>query len=406
MDHDESAGNARFRDEARRFLAEHAPRYAARAGTGERPSALTFDAGSPAEIEHVRRAKEWQAVLYDNGWAGITWPREYGGRGQTIVEQIIFNQEAASFDLPAGVFAQGIGMAGPTLLAHGSSEQKERWLRPMLRGDEVWCQLFSEPEAGSDLAGLRTRAERNGDDFVVNGQKVWTSGAHYSDLAIMLARTDRDAPKHKGITYFVVDMTTPGIEVRPIRQITGTAHFNEVFLTDVRVPSANVVGAEGEGWRVSTATLTAERAFIGGSGRDTFSPLLQVARRFGTTGDPIVRQQLADAYIERELLRYLGWRVQAAVLSGNRPGALGSVAKLVYGRHLGRVAATSKAIAGSAGMLAPEDDPELVDLDGRFLNQFGARIGGGTEDIQRNILAERALGLPREPAVPAKDAAS
>src|SRR5829696_5027833 len=272
VDFEDRPEEAAFRREARTFLEQHAPLKQDRAG----PPPMGHDANSPEEAEHVRRSQAWQATLYDNGWAGITWPTRYGGRAGTIVQQMIFNQELARFDVSAGVFAQGIGMSGPTLIAHGTDEQRERFLRPMLRGDELWCQLFSEPNAGSDLAALRARAERDGDEFVVNGQKVWTSSAHYSDWGILLARTNIDVPKHRGITYFLVDMTTPGIDVRPLRQITGAAHFNEVFLTHVRIPVANVVGAVDAGWNVTMTTLMNERTLIGGGGHDTISPLLRL----------------------------------------------------------------------------------------------------------------------------------
>ena len=213
-----------------------------------------------------RAAGEWQHTLYEGGWGAITWPVEYGGRGDSAWHQAIFNQEAAKYDVSTGVFSVGIGMCGPTLIAHGSEAQKQRFLPAMLRGEEVWCQLFSEPDAGSDLAGLKTRARRDGDVFVVNGQKVWTSGAQYSDWGILVARTNADVPKHKGITYFLVDMRTPGIEIRPLRQITGDAHFNEEFLTDVAIPAENVVGTVDHGWAVTHTTMGNERALIGGAG--------------------------------------------------------------------------------------------------------------------------------------------
>src|SRR5687768_7060035 len=222
----DSPEEAAFRAEARAWLEEHAASFAG-------GDAFSFDSDGQT------RAKAWQATLFDNGWAGITWPKEYGGRGGTAREAQIFSEEAGRFDVPANAFAVGVGMAGPTILAHGTEEQKARFLPPMLRGDEVWCQLFSEPGAGSDLANLSCRAVRDGDEWVVDGQKVWTSGAQHSDYGILMTRTDVDQPKHRGITYFLIDMHQPGIEVRPLRQITGASHFNEVFLTAARVPDAN-----------------------------------------------------------------------------------------------------------------------------------------------------------------------
>ena len=219
-----------------------------------------------ADAEHVEACREWQHALHAGGWAGITWPVEAGGRGGKGWQQRIFNEEQAKFDVAVGAFAVGVGMAGPTIIACGTDEQKRRFLPPMLAGDEIWCQLFSEPGAGSDLAGLRTRAVRDGDEWVVNGQKVWTSGAHYSDWGLLLARTDIDAPKHKGITAFLLDMHLPGIDIRPLRQITGASHFNEVFFTDVHVHDSFRVGNAGEGWRVANTMLSNERAMIGGGG--------------------------------------------------------------------------------------------------------------------------------------------
>ena len=239
MDFDETPEVGAFRAEARAFLDAHAP---AAAADDVRDEASLFITDHAQENRYVQRCRDWQRVKYEQGWAGITWPKEYGGRSGSGIQDGIFHEEEARHISASGVFAVGIGMAGPTIIAHGTDAQKERYLPPMLRGDEVWCQLFSEPNAGSDLGGLRTTAVRDGDEWIVNGQKVWTSGAHYSDWGILLTRTDPDAPKHRGITYFLVDMRTPGIDVRPLRQITGAAHFNEVFLEDVRIPHENIIG--------------------------------------------------------------------------------------------------------------------------------------------------------------------
>lgn len=389
MDFDDTPEEAAYRAEARAWLEQHAtPRSDQSRRRG------MSDAYSDEEARHVKEAKEWQAILADHGWAGITWPEEYGGRGGTALQQRIFVQEQAKFDVPAGVFAQGIGMAGPTIIAHGTEQQKERFLRPMLRGEEVWCQLFSEPGAGSDLAGLQTRAVRDGDEFVVNGQKVWTSSAHYSDWGILLARTDPDAPKHRGITYFLLDMRTPGIEIRPIKQITGTAHFNEVFLTDVRIPAENVVGEVNGGWACTITTLTNERTLIAGGGGDSFGDLLRFARRFGRTDDLVVRQELAAVYARTEVLKYLGWRSQTALSQGRPPGPESSVAKLGYSALLEQLGNAGVAIAGAYGTLMPDDDDEVRAWGQQLLNQWSARIGGGTDQVQRNIVGERVLGLP------------
>jgi alkylation response protein AidB-like acyl-CoA dehydrogenase len=285
---------------------------------------------------------------------------------------------------------------GPTLIAHGTAAQKQRYLPALLRGDEVWCQLFSEPGAGSDLAGLRTRAVRDGDEWVVNGQKVWSSGAHHSELGILLARTDPDPPKHQGITYFVLDMRSPGIEVRPLRQINGVAHFNEVFLTDVRIPHENVVGDVNGGWAVAQTTLGAERTLIGSGGAVGFRDLARLAREQDRAGDSVLRQRLADAYIRFEILKYLGQRAQAARRNG-AVGAEASVLKLAVSRHVALNGDLALALEGATGMLLHDDAPYGGFWQQQFLNQWGTRIGGGTEQVQQNVIGERVLGLPPEP---------
>src|SRR6478735_2390873 len=265
MDFEESPEETAFRAEVREWLAARAKRR--QPGTDPEHFYSSSDSSAEADAAHVRACKAWQRTLYDAGWAGIAWPKEFGGRGGAGWQQRIFNEEQSRFDVAAGVFAVGIAMAGPTIIAWGTEDQQQRFLTPMLSGEHVWCQLFSEPGAGSDLAGLRTRAVRDGEQWVVNGQKVWTSGAHHSDWGLLLARTDLDAPKHKGITAFLLDMRTPGIEVRPLRQINGMAHFNEVFFTDVAIPDACRLGPVNEGWRVANTMLSNERAMIGGGGR-------------------------------------------------------------------------------------------------------------------------------------------
>jgi alkylation response protein AidB-like acyl-CoA dehydrogenase len=387
---------AAFRGRARTFLEAHARRRRADDDDFARFRFLG-DPSPEADAEHLRRGKAWQRTLFDGGWAGIAWPKEYGGLGGTPAEARVFAQEQARFDVDVGVFAVGIGMVGPTLIAHGTEEQKQRYLPALLRGDEVWCQLFSEPGAGSDLAGLRTRAVRDGDEWVVDGQKVWSSGAHHSELGILLARTEPDAPKHQGITYFVLDMGSPGIEVRPLRQINGVAHFNEVFLTDVRVPHANVVGEVNGGWAVAQTTLGAERALIGGGGAVGFRDLARLARDQDRTGDPVLRQRLADAYIRFEILKFLGRRAQAAQRDGRSAGAEASVLKLAMSRHVALNGDLALALEGAPAMLLHRDAPYGGFWQQNFLNQWGVRIGGGTEQVQRNVIGERVLGLPPEP---------
>jgi alkylation response protein AidB-like acyl-CoA dehydrogenase len=394
VDFDDSPEEAAFRAEARAFLGAHATE---RDVAAARPRMLV---DSP---EHVARCKAWQRVLYNGGWAGITWPKAYGGRGGTAMQSLIFEQEQAGFVVSTGVFAVGIGMAGPTIIAHGSDEQKQRWLDPLLRGDEVWCQLFSEPGAGSDLASLATKAERDGDEFVVNGQKVWTSGAHHADRGILLARTNADAPKHKGITYMVVDMRAPGIEVRPIKQINGGSHFNEVFLTDVRVPAANVVGEVDGGWGVAMTTMANERGLIGGGMGQNIDSVLTLARSTGAGMHPALRQRVVEAWMRFQLQRFLGYRVQTALSKGAMPGPEASILKLLLSRHVAATGDLVLALQGAGGMLDKADALEDGAWQNYFLGQWGVRIGGGTDEVQRNAIGERMLGLPRE-ARPDKDA--
>jgi alkylation response protein AidB-like acyl-CoA dehydrogenase len=387
MNFDESTEDATFRSEARAWLNEHAK---PRSGLGD----WSLDNEHP---DYVTRCRQWQHTLYEGGWGAITWPVEYGGRGDTAWHQTIFNQEAAAFDVSVGAFAVGIGMCGPTLIAHGTEEQKHQHLGAMLRGEEVWCQLFSEPDAGSDLAGLKTRAERDGDVFVVNGQKVWTSGAQHSDWAILITRTNPDVPKHKGVTYFLADMRSPGIEVRPLRQITGYAHFNEVFLTDVHIPVENVVGEVDGGWAVVHTTLANERTFIGSGGQGiTADQVIDLARACGRASDPRIRQGLASFYIRTQLLRFLNLRIQTAVSHGRMPGPEAMTTKLFVSQHLSVSGDLLMEIEGAAGMLSGKDAPDDGRWQTTFLNQWMSKLGGGTDNIQRNTLGERVLGLPGE----------
>jgi alkylation response protein AidB-like acyl-CoA dehydrogenase len=388
MNFDDSAEDARFRREVSAWLEGHA-----RVRTGADDWSRNHE-----HPDYVRRCREWQFALHEGGWGAITWPVVYGGRGESTWHQTIFNQEAARYDVSTGAFSVGIGMCGPTLIAHGTEEQKQRHLGAMLRGEVVWCQLFSEPDAGSDLAGLKTRAQRDGDEFIVNGQKVWTSGAQDSDWAILIARTSPDAPKHKGITYFLVDMRTPGIEVRPLRQITGFAHFNEVFLTDVAIPADNVVGTVDNGWAVTHTTLSNERTLIGGSGQGlTTDQVLDLARRYGGSANPLVRQHIAAFYTRAQLLRFMNYRVQTALSHGRQPGPEAATTKLMVSQHMGLTGDLLMELVGTNGMLADGSAIDNGIWETAFLNQWMSRLGGGTDNIQRNSLGERVLGLPREP---------
>ena len=399
MELGDSAEEAAFRAEARAWLTEHAPPFEARgaAALQHGRSAASQEEYAKVERESHDAAREWQAELYKGGWAGISWPKSFGGRGGTPMQTAIFAEEQARFTVSNGPLMVSINMVGPTLMAHGTQEQQDEHLEKIISGQEVWCQLYSEPGAGSDLASLRTRAVRDGDEWVVNGQKVWNSSARAADWAILLARTDVDVPKHQGITYFIVDMRTPGIDVRPLRQASGAYHFNEVFLDDVRIPASNVVGDVGDGWRVARTTLANERAMIGGGGsRGQIPALIDLARKFGKNEDPLVRQAIAKVVTSEALLRYLGMRSRTALSKGVQPGPEGSVMKLIVGLHLTAVADAALEIEGPAGMLADDDAPSGGDWQQARINTWMTRIGGGTDEVQHNVLAERILGLPRE----------
>jgi alkylation response protein AidB-like acyl-CoA dehydrogenase len=390
---------AEFRAYAQAWLRENARRRDADPGE---------DGTGPEEsLSGLRVATRFQSALFDAGLAGLSWPERYGGQGLTTDHQLAFNAEAEDFVLPTGPFIIGLGMCAPTLLEFGTEEQRLGHIARMLRADEVWCQLFSEPGAGSDVAGLQTRAVRDGDDWVVNGQKVWTSGGHYSDFGLLIARTNVDVPKHLGISMFVLDMRAPGVSVRPLRQMTGDSGFNEVFLDDVRIPAAGLVGEVDRGWQAAIATLMNERVSIGagggGSGRRVgggeFDSLVELARARGVVGDPVLRQSLAGIYIEQRLLELLSDRIRADVRAGRTPGPEGSIAKLagtVLNRHAADLAAEILGEAGEA-WLPGDDDSERWSR--ALLQAPGNSIAGGTPEIMKNILGERVLRLPKEPQV-------
>jgi alkylation response protein AidB-like acyl-CoA dehydrogenase len=391
MDFDDTKEEAAFRAEARAWLESHASRR--HDGAVARVGLPTDEA---SQRSHIDRCRRWQRTLYDGEWAGITWPTAFGGRGGTPVEQMIFSQEEAQFDVSAGALSVGLAMVGPTLMAWGTPAQQNDHLGAMLRGDALWCQLFSEPAAGSDLPSLITRAERDGDEYVVNGQKVWTSFAQFADWGILLARTGGPGSGREGISYFLVDMTTAGIDVRPLRQATGVAHFNEVFLTDVRVPAAHMVGAEGEGWKVARTTLASERMSIGSGRGTTFADVRSLVDGLGRELDPLERQRVARAYISFELLRYLGLRVQTSVSQGRTPGAEGSILKLAISQQSALLGDLGMALLGPAGA-ASGGMADAGFWREKFVGQWSVRIGGGTDQMQRNQVGERVLGLPREP---------
>ncbi|HZA76678.1 MAG TPA: acyl-CoA dehydrogenase family protein [Acidimicrobiales bacterium] len=389
MDFDDSPEEAEFRAQARAWLDANAPR---RGGPGD------FASDTGHDDDFVKACKAWQARLREAGWAGLTWPTEYGGRGLGPGFEQIFHEEQAAYGVSSAMFAVGTGMAGPTIIEHGTEAQKARFLPALLRGEDVWCQLFSEPGAGSDLAGITTRAERHRNGgWVVNGQKVWTSYARHSDFGILLARTNPDRPKHRGITYFLLDMSTPGIEVRPISQMNGSSEFNEVFLTDVRVPDDGVLGAVDDGWRVAMSTLASERGLVG-TDWPGFSELLDAARAARRTGDPVTRQRLVEVYTGEQLLRFLGYRAKTALGRGEPLGPLASSINLLFASHLKRTGDIVLSVLGPHGLVRDHAGAD-ADWTYLFLTWPCVRIASGTDEIQRNILGERALGLPSEPRV-------
>jgi alkylation response protein AidB-like acyl-CoA dehydrogenase len=370
-------------------------------------------ANVPAErVEHATLADEvaylrdWQRRLAEAGWVGIHWPREYGGRGATVIEHYILQEELAAARAPEIVNRIGVNLVGPTLIAHGTDEQKRRHLQTILRADEIWCQGFSEPNAGSDLAALKTRAVLEGDSFVVTGQKVWTSFARYADWCMALVRTDVEAPKHKGITFLLVDMHSPGITVRPLKQISGDEDFNELFFEDVRVPRANVIGEINKGWEIAITCLMHERQTLTFSrqlqSRVALAEMLDMARRTTkgeavATRDRLIRQKLAAALIDSHAMRYTAYRNLTRVLRGGVPGPEGSIEKLFWSEMYQRQLETALEIEGPFSQLV-KGSPRVVD-GGKwphlFLYSRGRTIAAGSSEIQRNIIAERVLGLPR-----------
>ena len=339
--------------------------------------------------------------LADAGYVAPHWPAPWGLDADPA-HQLIIDEELAAAGIKRPDNQIGIGWAGPTIVHAGTAEQQQRYLPPLLSGEEIWCQLFSEPGAGSDLAGLSTRAERDGDEFVVNGQKIWTSGAHQSAFGILLARTDPNSEVHRGISYFVCPMTLPGIEVRPIVDMTGNRSFNEVFFTDVRLPANCLVGELNDGWRLAKLTLGNERVSLSSGGvlwgrGPTAIDVIDAARGHGSITDPTMRQRVATVYIEHIVLELIRWRTAASRLAGEQPGPEASVRKLLGDRHGQHVMALARDLVGAAAMLTGDGDSGLdrAEWHTGFLFSRALTIGGGTEEVQRNIIAERVLGLPR-----------
>ena len=395
MDLTPAPEHERFREELRRWLEANVPRGARR----------TAAEASPGTEEEVAFLREWQSTLHRAGWCGITWPREYGGRGATPIETAVYNEEMSRAQAPEAINKVGINNVGPTLIRFGNEEQKRRYLAKILSAEEIWCQLFSEPGAGSDLAALRTRAERDGDGYRLTGQKVWTSYAHFASYAICLARTDPSVAKHKGITYFVVDMKAPGITIRPLRQLTGSSEFNEVFLDSVWVPAANRIGGENEGWSIAMATLAHER----GTGylfkeqvksKIAVDRLVALARERTAAGKPVhptLRQEIARAWIAVEIMRLLNLDTMTRLARGQEPGPESSLKKEFWTRLTQHVHETRRAVEGAESQLLP-GDPRAID-GGRwqmgFLYSRSNSISAGTTEVQLNVIASRMLGLPK-----------
>jgi alkylation response protein AidB-like acyl-CoA dehydrogenase len=376
MDLTLSPSELEFRDQLRAWLEENNP--------GPDPP------GDEAMFKHRR---DWQRKLFDAGYAGFAWPEEYGGRGATLVEQAIFGEEMARAGAPQPVNILGLVMGGPVVIHHGTDEQKERWLRPILTADEIWCQGFSEPESGSDLASLKTRAVKSNGEWLVTGQKVWTTYAQHAKWCMLVARTDPDVPKHQGLTYFILDMEQDAVQVRPLTQITGEPEFNELFMEEAHIPEENVVGGVGNGWGVAITTLMNERAGLGAASaagvRIALDELRELARERGVADDPVVRQRIGQLTIEVELLRLNAWRGLTQVMKRGVPGPEGSLPKWQWSEVAQSLAELAIDILGEDG--AAWDSRWAY----RFLRSRANSIEGGTTEILKNIVAERVLGLPK-----------
>lgn len=393
MDFNDTPAEAAFRSQARDWLAANAPLHVLQPGV------------KMSDTEEADRGRAWMRALHAGGWAGLTFPKALGGRGLSGAEAVIFSEEEGKYHLPKGPFTSiGTGMALPVIAKHGNDAQRARYIEPTLKGDLTWCQLFSEPSAGSDLANLRTKAVRADDgsgDWIVNGQKVWSSWAHLTDWGILVVRTDPTLPKHKGLTFFVVDMKTPGIETRPIRQISGASEFNETFLTEVRVPDANRLGAVGEGWACCMTVLMGER-LGSGAHRSAVAPLLDYAGetpdgRGGTMlDDGAVRSALAEALADERGERFFQARLRTMVSRGENPGALAGIVKLAFAGRNQKVAGLGMELRGLAGIAAAAEDSFTPDLQYDYIYSTVLRIAGGADEVLRNQIAERVLGMPGE----------
>jgi alkylation response protein AidB-like acyl-CoA dehydrogenase len=381
-----------FRERCRAFLKEHA--------TGDIPARED----DPRGEKSLAVAKQFQKKLAEAGLAGITYPKEYGGQGLTAEHERIWREEASKFPLMTSQLAITHGMCTPILAEFGTPEQKQQYLAKLISAEEVWCQMFSEPGAGSDVASLQTRAVRDGDEWVINGQKVWTTLAHASDRGVIVARTDPDRPKHGGISMFIIDMRAPGVEIRPIHQIDGGKHFNEIFMTDVRIPAENLIPPENDGWRLATAMLMYERVAIGtgqqsGIRHELADQLINAARKKGVNGDPVIRQELMKLYSAEVCQSLVSAMTRARLKAGQAPGPGGSLGKLAGANISVMMRTLAPRIQGISSVAWSPSDPGGDRWTRAALASFASSIAGGTNEIQKNIIGDRVLGLPREPAV-------
>ncbi len=392
MDFNDTPQEAEFRAKCRAWLDANAELK-----TKKTNSTKNMNVGNKSLLE---AAAEWQKKKYDAGWAMIHWPKEFGGIGATPIERIIWAQEESKFNVPKGVYEIGLGMAGPVMMEYATDEQKERYLPPMAEGKEIWCQLFSEPSAGSDVAGLRSKAVQDGENWIVNGQKVWTSGAHFSDYGILVVRHDPGLEKHKGLTFFFVDMKSPGIEVKPIKQLTGGSSFNEVYFNDVVIPDSQRLGEIGDGWKVAITTLMNERLAVGDADGVDANEAFELAKKHDKDGEQLidnnaVRESIADWYCEASGLKNTKLRTMSALSRGDTPGPEASITKIVSANKLQAIGNFGMDSSDMSGMLMDEES-DFIKFQMAWMGAAGLRIAGGTDEILKNIIAERVLGLPQE----------
>ena len=397
MDFSDTKEEAVFRTEVKNWIGKEAPTYLFKS-----LSASGFGSTRTGEYDPFEEAKKWQKKKADAGWACIQWPKEFGGRGAGPMDGVIWSQEEGIYSKLSGTFIIGQGMCAPTMMAYATPEQNQRYIPKIASGEEVWCQLFSEPASGSDLAGLKTRAEKDGDEWVINGQKIWTSGAHISDYGILITRTDSEVPKHRGLTMFFLDMKSAGVDIRPIKQANGDSGFNEVYFDNVRIPDAQRLGEVGGGWQVSLTTLMNERLAIGGSIATGFPEIKALVDDLTIAGgraidNPAVRSKLADWYAKSAGLKNTSARALTALSKGEVPGPENSIGKLVAGGMMQDIAKFGLDLQGLGGAIV---DPAIADgaarLQAMLLRSPAVRIEGGTDQILRNIIAELVLGLPEE----------